>query len=158
MQETFVTLNIVKVNGKQCLQSLVTVSELVHGTIVNGIPLKLILLVQDLIIPRNNVLGIRLQQVEHSNIEFLVPFHSLGIVKDRSSQLAVLNIHILEPVSVFGGKQLVKEDLFEEYALNVEHGNHAVIVALVTHHVVAVTLLLVHVDVLVYHCLGRSHF
>ena len=69
----------------------------------------------------------------------------------------MLDVHILEPVAILLDQELVKEDLLEVHALNIEHCHEAVNVALEAHHVVAVPLLPVHVYILVDDRLRRAH-
>ena len=88
-----------------------TISEFVHRSIVHRVSLELILLIQYLIVPRNYILGICLQQIEHPYIEFFMAFDRFRIVKNRCSQVSMFDVHIVEPVSIFGCQQLIEQDL-----------------------------------------------
>lgn len=72
--------------------------------------------------------------------------------------MTVLDVHILEAIAVLLHQQLVEEDLLEVDSFDVEHGDKTIHIALVAHHVITVTLLLVHIYVLVDHGLRRAHF
>jgi hypothetical protein len=76
---------------------------------VNGVSLVLILLSEDLLVSIVDVLGVLLEKVIHTNVEILVTLHCVCIVEDCVRELSVLNVHVLEPVSVFFSKKLVKK-------------------------------------------------
>lgn len=86
-----------------------------------------------------------------------MPLHCLRVVEHRGCQVAVLDVHVLESVAILHSEQLVEEDFLEVYALNVEHSDQAIVVALVAHHVVAVPLLFVDINVLMNDGLRRAH-
>ena len=157
MEEALVSLHFVKVDCEKGLQCFVAICELVHRTVVNRIPLNLVLLFKNLIVPSNDVTGILLQQVEYANVELLVSLHRLRIVENRCCQMPMFDIHVFESVAILHGKQLVEQDLLEVYALNVENCDQAVVVAFVAHHVVAVPLLLININVLMDDGLRRAH-
>jgi hypothetical protein len=80
-------------------------------------------LFEDLIVARNDVTGILLQQVEYANVELLVSLHRLGVVEHRGRQMTMLDVHIFESVAILHGEQLVEQDLLEVYALDIEHSH-----------------------------------
>ena len=157
MKEAIVSNNLVEVYCEKRLERLVAVCELVHRAIMNRISFDLVLLFENLIVPSYDITRILLQQVEYAYVELLVALHRLRVVEHRCCQMAMLDIHVFESVPILHGKQLVEQNLLEVYALYIEHCDEAIVVAFVAHHVVAVPLLLVNVDVLMDDGLRRAH-
>lgn len=141
--------------GLSCLEAL---GLLAHGTVVNGVPSVLVLDSQHLSVPVNDVLRVLLEQVEHSLVELLVPLDRVRVVENLAAQVAVLDVHVLEPVLVFVSNQLVVKSLLEVHSLDVEENDGAVVVAAIAHAVVGVSVLDVDVDLLVDHICWGAHF
>jgi len=72
----------------------------------------------------------------------------VSVVEDSADEGALLDVQIFQTVKLLSSVQLVKDDLLERLALEVEHRDQAVVVALVTHDVIAVSTLPIHVQVL----------
>lgn len=70
----------------------------------------------------------------------------------------MLDIHILEPVSVFLSQKLIKEDLFEIDSLDIEERNHTVKVSLEADIMVGIPMDIINIDLLLDDNLWISHF
>lgn len=110
----------IDVNGQECLDGLKALGVLAHGTVVNRVPLVLILLGEDLLIPIVDILGILLEQVVNSNVEVFMPLDGFCIMEYVLREVAMLDIHVFESVSIFLSKKLIEEDFLQVHPLNIE--------------------------------------
>ena len=76
-----VSWDFIDLDGKDGFKGLVALGELAHGTIVDRIPVKLVLLSEDLPVSLNDILGVLLKQVEYSDVKLFVPLDSTGVVE-----------------------------------------------------------------------------
>ena len=125
---------------------------------MNWVSLELILLSENLLIPIIDILGVLLEQVVNSDVEIFMSLYSISIMENIFGQLTVLDIHILEPVSVFLSQKLIKEDLFEIDSLDIEERNHTVKVSLEADIMVGIPMDIINIDLLLDDNLWISHF
>ena len=85
VQKLICSGNMVDVDGEYCLQSLVAAGVFVHGSVVNGVPLHVVLLCENLSVPIDHIRCILFKQIEHIDVEVFEPLNSFSIVEDGSS-------------------------------------------------------------------------
>lgn len=95
--EVWCVINVYVQNGVQCLEAL---GEFAHCTIMNRRSPIIILLCKYLPEPINDVLGVLIKQIENSNIEFLMSLQRVSIVEQTERELAMLDVHVFESVSI----------------------------------------------------------
>ena len=66
-------------------------------------------------------------------------------------------VHIFEAVTILHSQQLIKQNLLKINSFNIEHSYQAVVVAFIAHHVVAVSLIFIDINVLMNDSLGQAH-
>ena len=76
-----VARNFINIDSQNGFKSLEAFGELAHGTIVNGVPVELVLLSQDLSVSLNDVLSILLKQVENSDVKLFVSLDGLSVME-----------------------------------------------------------------------------
>jgi len=118
----------------------------------------IILLAKNLSVSIHNVLGVLLKQVENSDIEVFMPLNEVSIVENLVRQVAMINVHILKTILVLFLKELIEKSFLEVDSFDIEHHNHAVVVSLITNVVIKVSSLRVHINLLVNHVCGSTHF
>jgi hypothetical protein len=118
----------------------------------------IILLAKNLSVSIHNVLGVLLKQVENSDIEVFMPLNEVSIVENLVRQVAMINVHILKTILVLFLKELIEKSFLEVDSFDIEHHNHAVVVSLITNVVIKVSSLCVHINLLVNHVCGSTHF
>ena len=158
MNEVVSARRSINIDREYRLQSLVAFGILAHCSIMNWISPERILLGQDLPIPVNNVLGILLEKIENSNIEVLVPLHRLRIMEDRARQVTMLDVHVLESISVLLSQKLIEQGLLQVHSLDVEESYHAVEITSITYHMITISALVINIDLLMNHILRCAHF
>lgn len=80
-----------------------------------------------------------------------------SIVVDTSCKLTVLNVHILESVSVLLDQKLVEESLLQVYSFNIQQLNKYVVVTAVENSMEGVSSLVVHIELLMDDVLWSTH-
>jgi hypothetical protein len=124
---------------------------------MNRVPLELILLCQDLLIPIIDVFSVLFKQIVNPNVEVLMSLYGLSVMEDIFGQVAVLDVHVLEPVGVLFAEQLVEENLLKIDPLDVQEGDHAIKVSLEAQVVVSIPPKVVNIDFLFDHDLWIAH-
>lgn len=76
---------------------------------------------------------------------------SVGVMEDGRDQMAMLYVHVFEPVPLLLTVQLIEQGLFEIDPLNIQNHSQALVVALVAKHVEHVSTSVVNVDLLMNH-------
>ena len=153
----FSTWHDIDVNCQESLNCLEALGEFTHGAIMDWIPLKLVLLSKDLLIPIKDILRVLFKQVIDSNIEVLMPLHRLCIMEYILGKMAMLDIHVLEPIGILFTEELVEENLLQVDSLDIEECNHAVKIAFKAQVVVSIPARIVNIDLLLDDDLGISH-
>lgn len=82
--------------------------------------------------------------------------HGVSIVEDRGHQVPVLDVHVLEPVTLLLTVQLVEQGLLQVDPLDIQNHDETLIVALVAEHVEHVPPRVVHVHLLMNDIRGRA--
>jgi len=133
LDELIVAFNVrFKVKVKQCFYAFEALGELAHGRIVDGVaPVGHVLRNKDLAHTHEQVSCILFEQRLYADVKLLVPFDCVGIVEDGGDQMAVLDVHVLEPVSLLLPVELIEQCLLKVDPLNVKNLNEALVVALV---------------------------
>jgi hypothetical protein len=156
MQEIGVCWSTIEINGENGLQRLVALGIFAHRTIMNRVSTILVLLSQYLSAPLDDILGVLLEQVEDSDVEVLVSLQRISVMEDRARQVTVLDVHVLESVSVFLLQELIEKRFLQVYSFDIEQGDEAVIVTLGQDGMEHVSSLVVNIDLLVNHVLRCS--
>jgi len=156
MQEIGVCWSTIEINGENGLKRLVALGIFAHRTIMNRISTILVLLSQYLSAPLDDILGVLLEQVEDSDVEVLVSLQRISVMEDRARQVTVLDVHVLESVSVFLLQELIEKRFLQVYSFDIEQGDEAVIVTLGQDGMEHVSPLVVNIDLLVNHVLRCS--
>jgi hypothetical protein len=116
---------------------------------MDWVPLELILLSQDLSVSVLNIFSVLLKQIVNSDVEVLVSLQRISVMEDRARQVTVLDVHVLESVSVFLLQELIEKRFLEVYSFDIEQGDEAVIVTLGQDGMEHVSPLVINIDLLV---------
>lgn len=82
--------------------------------------------------------------------------HGVGIMEYGRNQMTMLDVHVLEPISLLLAVQLIKQGLFQVHAFDIQNHGQTFIVALVAQHVKHVSPGIVNIDLLVNDIRRRS--
>ena len=150
--------NFINIYCQNGLQGFIALGIFAHGAVMNRISLVNILLGKDLAVSVDNVLGILLKKISNSHVEISESFHSFCIMENSGCKFTMLDVHILESVSIFLAQKLIEQGLFQINSFDVEDSNHAFEIASETHIVVSVSVLVIDIDLLVDNILRSTHF
>lgn len=129
IKEELIIRSFVNVDVQHGLESLITFGIFAHRTVVDWISLVgIVMLRQNLPCPIEYVLGVILKQVDDVHVEFFVPLDRFLIMKDRRSQLTMLNIHILESESILFIAELIIKHFLHINPFNIkQHNQHFIV-------------------------------
>ena len=141
-----VRLHVYVEEGFDCLEAF---GVLAHGPVVYGVPpVWLVLLGEHLPQPHEQVPRVLLEEGLDADVELLMALHGVGVVEDRGHQVPVLDVHVLEPVTLLLTVQLVEQGLLQVDPLDIQNHDETLVVALVAEHVEHVPPRVVHVHLL----------
>ena len=149
--------DLVQLDGEHGLEGLVALGELAHGAIVQRRSAVLILKLQNLPILVQDVTGVLIEKILHTDDEVLEAVNQVSILVDRAVEGAVLHVHVFKSGGVLLFKDLVEQRLLEVGSLEAQDGYQTFVVAAIDHVVVHVTAIVVDVNLLHDDVLGRAH-
>ena len=85
-----------------------------------------------------------------------MPLQRIGVVEYRTRQVAVLDIHILESVSVFLLQQLIEKRFLEVYSFDIEQSYEALVITFGQDGVEHISPLVIDVNLLMNEVLRRA--
>ena len=85
-----------------------------------------------------------------------MPLQRIGVVEYRARQVAVLDIHILESVSVFLLQELIEKRFLEVYSFDIEQSYEALVITFGQDGVEHIPPLVINVDLLMNDVLRRA--
>jgi len=142
--ETFHNINI---DLQQGLQSLMALSEFVHGREVDGVPTAdVVLLSKNFSVSSNNVASVLLKKTHESKVEFAMALDGVRIVLHSLYELSLFDVHGLHSETTLFLLKLVVHHFLEAHALEAEQADQAVVVALISQDVVGVQAVIINVQ------------
>ena len=162
LKEVIIALGVcLQVDFEQSLHTLEALGVLALCSVVDGVAsVGFILLGEYLTHPHEQVTGVLLKERLHTDVKFLVSLHCLGIVEYCGDQVAMLDVHVFEPIPLFLTVQLVEQGLLQINTFDVQDLNKALIVSLIGKEMEHSSTSVTHIELLVDHirrCTQVSH-